>query len=90
MTAKDRLSDDAVAGRLSDTLEPDFSLEEVATAIGMSTRWIRDRVKHDGAEHIRYGHKIRFTAAMVDKLRAAHTVAHPVAPVTTGPAKKAS
>lgn len=71
-------------------LEPDYSLTEVASAIGMSTRWIRDRVKHDGAEHLKYGHKIRFTAAQVDKLRAAHTVVRAVEPVTTGPAKKAS
>ena len=55
------------------TLDPDYSLDEVATALGMSDRWVRDRIKYDNAEHIRYGHKIRFTAAQVDKLRANHT-----------------
>ena len=53
------------------TLDPDFSLEEVSAALGMSTRWIRDRIK-EGAEHIRYGHKIRFTAEQVEQLRAGH------------------
>lgn len=74
------------------TLEPDYSLEEVAEAIGMSTRWIRDRCNLDGAEHIRYGHKIRFTEAQVEKLRATHTKVPVVVsqPVTTGRKKRAS
>lgn len=54
-------------------LESDYSIDEVAQAIGMSTRWVRDRINKDNAEHLRYGHKIRFTAAQVDKLRASHT-----------------
>lgn len=65
------------------TLEVDYSLEDVAKATGMSTRWIRDRCK-DGAEHIRYGHKIRFTQAMVEKLRADHTKTPSAEPITTG------
>jgi hypothetical protein len=69
-------------------LEPDYSLTEVAKAIGMSTRWIRDRVNDpdDPAEHLRYGHKIRFTDAQVKALRARHTKAapSPVTAVTTG------
>lgn len=80
------------------TLEPDYSLEEVAEAIGMSTRWIRDRIrdgkedKGPAVEHIRYGHKIRFTEAQVDKLRETHTKAPApvVESVTTGRKKKAS
>ena len=50
-------------------LPQDFTLDEVATALGMSTRWVRERIKKDGAEHQRYGHKIRFTAEQVEKLR---------------------
>lgn len=73
------------------TLEPDYSLAEVADALGMSERWVRARIK-DGAEHQRYGHKIRFTEAQVDKLRASH-VQRPALvvekPVTTSK-KKAS
>lgn len=70
-------------------LEPDYDLAEVAKAIGMSTRWIRERVK-DGAEHQRYGHKIRFTAAQVEKLRADHTKAPTpvVTPITSGRKKR--
>lgn len=71
------------------TLEPDYSLEDVAQAIGMSTRWIRDRCK-EGAEHIRYGHKIRFTEAQVAKLRNDHTKAPAAEGITTGRKKKAS
>lgn len=71
-------------------LEPDFSLQEVAAALGMSTRWVRDRCNLDGAEHQRYGHKIRFTAEQVAKLRARY-VSEPAIeePITTGK-KKAS
>lgn len=54
-------------------LPRDYTLAEVADALGMSERWVRDRINHDDAEHLRYGHKIRFTAAQVDKLRESHT-----------------
>ncbi len=64
-------------------LTPDYSLSEVAKAIGMSTRWVRDRCNLDGAEHQRYGHKIRFTAEQVEKLRAAHTKAPQTTAITT-------
>lgn len=74
-------------------LEPDYSLQEVAKAIGMSTRWIRDRVndKDEPAEHLRYGHKIRFTAAQVEKLRAAHVKAPApvIESITTGKKRRA-
>ena len=74
------------------TLDPDFSLEEVSAALGMSTRWIRDRIK-EGAEHIRYGHKIRFTAEQVEQLRGKHVQnAAPVVQqsITTGRRRRAS
>lgn len=72
-------------------LAKDYTLEEVADAIGMSTRWIRDRIAKDGAEHIRYGHKIRFTSEQVDKLRASHVKAPlPTASITTGRKKRTS
>lgn len=70
-------------------LARDYTLEEVAKALGMSTRWVRDRIKNDGAEHLRYGHKIRFTADQVDKLRADHTKAPVVTSITTGKKKGA-
>lgn len=71
------------------TLDKDYSLAEVADALGMSDRWVRERIK-EGAEHIRYGHKIRFTAAQVDKLRAAHVQAPTSQSITTGRKKRAS
>lgn len=70
------------------TLEPDYTMEEVAQALGMSPRWVRQKVK-DGAEHQRYGHKIKFTEAQVEKLRASHTKVPVVESITTGK-KKAS
>lgn len=73
------------------TLEPDYGLAEIAKAIGMSTRWVRDRVNIDGATHIRYGNKIRMTEAMVEELRQSHVKAAPVPQsITTGRRKKAS
>lgn len=71
------------------SLAPDFTLGEVAEALGMSERWVRDRVNLDGAAHQRYGRKIRFTPEQVDQLRAMHTKA-PVKPsMTTGRKKGA-
>lgn len=53
-------------------LAKDYDLIEVATALGMSERWVRQQCK-DGAVHNRYGHKIRFTAEQVEMLRARNT-----------------
>jgi len=72
-------------------LERDYPLKEVAAAMGKSTRWVRDRIRLDGVEHIRYGREIRFTAEQVDKLRAAHTKQPaPVQAITSGKKRKAS
>lgn len=73
------------------SLAPDYTLTEVAEALGMSERWVRARIK-DGAEHQRYGHKIRFTAAQVDKLRREFvtTTADVKRAVTTGRKRRAS
>lgn len=71
-------------------LTPDYTLAEVAAALRMSTRWVRERIK-EGAEHQRNGHKITFTAAQVDKLRAGQTRSPlPVAQSITTGKKKAS
>lgn len=75
-------------------LEPDYSLADVAQALGMSTRWVRDRIRKgengEGppVEHLRYGHKIRFTATQVDKIREAHTKAPVEQSMTTGRKKR--
>lgn len=76
-------------------LDQDYTLEEVADALRMSTRWIRDRIR-DGnegkgpvVEHTRRGHKIRFTAEQVEKLRTAHVQAPALSePITTGRKKQ--
>lgn len=71
-------------------LDPDYTLAEVADALGMSQRWVRDRIRLDGAEHVRYGQHIRFTAEQVAKLRAAHVRTVVAEPVTTGPSKRSA
>lgn len=69
------------------SLEPDYSLEEVADALGMSTRWVRDRIRLDGAKHQRYGRQIKFTAEQVAELRAMFVRGLVAEPVTSGPIK---
>ena len=71
------------------TLEPDYSLADVANALGMSERWVRARLK-EGAEHQRYGHKIRFTPAQVEALRASHTSQPAPQSITTGRKRRTS
>lgn len=69
-------------------LEVDYTYGEVAAALRMSERWVRAQVAA-GAEHNRYGHKVRFTPTQVEKLRARNTrAATPTTDkVTTGPSK---
>lgn len=66
------------------SLTRDYDLVEIAEALGMSERWVRQRVK-DGAAHQRYGQKIKMTAEQVEALRASHTKRPTVTPsITTG------
>lgn len=65
------------------TLEQDYTLDEVAEALRMSTRWVRDRIK-DGAAHQRKGHKITFTIGQVDALREQFTKNPAEQSMTTG------
>lgn len=71
------------------TLPVDYTLAEVAEALQMSERWVRDRVR-EGAEHIRYGRKIRFTSEQVEKLRAGNVQNAIPQSVTTGRKRRAS
>ena len=71
------------------TLPTDYTLVEVAEAVQMSERWVRDRVR-EGAEHNRYGRKIRFSAEQVEKLRAAHTKMPVTESITTGRKRKSA
>lgn len=72
------------------SLEQDYTLQEVAKALRVSTRWVRDRIRLDGVAHNRYGHLIRFTDAQVADLRRAHIKAPVTESITTGPKKRAS
>lgn len=70
-------------------LPVDYTLDEVAKALRVSPRWVRDRIRLDGAEHQRKGHKITFSAEQVEKLRAATIkTPAPAASVTTGRKKR--
>jgi biotin operon repressor len=76
------------------TLPRDYSLEEVAAALGMSERWVRNLIaagkenKGPVIEHIRRGHKIKFTEDQYLKLRAHGSVKPDAAEsITTGPKK---
>lgn len=69
------------------TLARDYTMQEVADALGMSERWVRLQVK-EGAEHLRLGHKIRFTLAQVEKLRTDHTRTSVPQSLTTGRKKR--
>lgn len=82
-------------------LTKDYGLKEVAQALGMSERWVRDRIKEGqegegpAIEHIRYGEsknaKIRFTAEQVEKLRGQFTKAAPLPQsITTGRKKRSA
>lgn len=75
-------------GLVKTELEQDFTLDEVATALRMSTRWVRDRIRLDGVEYIRRGRGIYFTAAQVAALRAMHIRSLAQEPVTTGPDRR--
>ena len=69
-------------------LARNYDLDEIAAAVGMSARWVRQRCK-EGAEHQRMGHKIKMTAAQIDKLRVSHTVVPVKQGITTGRKKSA-
>lgn len=68
-------------------LAKDFTTVEVAEALGMSERWVRQKVA-EGAVHNRYGHKIRFTAEQVEMLRSSCTKSPVAASITTGRGRK--
>lgn len=66
------------------TLDPDYTLDEVAGALGMSTRWLRGRIKADKLEHQKYGHKIKFTPDQVQAIRERYAAAPVAQSITTG------
>jgi hypothetical protein len=72
------------------TLDPDYTIIEVAEALGMSERWLRGKIKTDKLEHQEYGHKIKFTAEQVQAIRDRYKKRPaPVEQITTGKKKSA-
>ena len=74
---------------LAPDLARNYDLDEIAAAVGMSARWVRQRCK-EGAEHQRMGHKIKMTARQIEKLREAHTVSPVTQSITTGRGRRKS
>lgn len=72
------------------SLEKDYTIDEVADALGMSKRWLSAQIKQHGWEHMRAGHKIRFTTAQVQKLRDSLTTNEVPKSLTTGRKTKRS
>ncbi len=75
---------------MTDELPRTYSLVETARALGMSTRWVRERIRLDNVEHIRFGKTIKFTEEQYQALRTAHTKAPLVESITTGRKKKSA
>lgn len=71
-------------------LPKDYTLDEVAEALGMSERWVRSKLGQ--VEHTRYGHKVRFTAEQVEAMRAKFIKkpAGASTSITTGRGKKSA
>lgn len=77
-------------------LEREYTLNEIAEMLGMSTRWVRQRLKaaRDGTgpwfEHQRWGTKITMTEAQIVKLRASAVQSPPPQQsITTGRKRRA-
>jgi hypothetical protein len=73
-----------------DTLPRDYTLDEVAASLRMSSRWLRGKLKEDKLEHERRGHKLLFTAAQVEAIRTRYTVKPVEQSMTTGRKRRAS
>lgn len=52
------------------TLERDYTVPEVAAALGMSKRWVYAQIANGCAHQRPSSNRIRFTLAQVDALRA--------------------
>lgn len=72
------------------TLEPDYTLTEVAAALRVSTRWLRGKIKDDKLPHGTRGHKIVFDAEQVKAIRKRYEAQPIEQSITTGRKKKAS
>ena len=69
------------------TLPELHPLSDVAKSLGMSERWVRQKLA-EGAEHTRLGHKIRFTDEQVEALISSHAQVPAKQSITTGRRKR--
>jgi hypothetical protein len=65
------------------SLQQEHSMEDVAKALGMSYRWVREQVRQ-GAAHQRYGNRIRLTDDQVELLRSRFASTPAPTQITTG------
>lgn len=72
------------------TLARDYTLVEVAAALRVSTRWLRDKIQADKLPHGKRGHKIVFTEAQVEAIRKRYEAQPIEQSITTGRKKRAS
>lgn len=76
------------------TLPPVHTLQEVASSMGVTTRFLRDYVNANKLEHMRVGNgpnaRIKFTEQQVERLHAAFITQPAPESITTGRRRKAS
>lgn len=74
---------------MSEAPEKDYNLEQIAEAMDMSTRWVRDQLKDLSIEHRRPGKRIRMSAEQLEKFKARYDVVPVVQSITTGRKRRA-
>lgn len=76
------------------TIPAVYTLEQVATSMGVSTRFLRGYLKANDVEHMRVGNgpngRIRFTEAQVTNLHAQFKQTPVAESITTGRRKKSA
>lgn len=73
--------------------EKDLNLEQIAEAMGMSTRWVRDQLdpkKGRGIEHRRPGNRIRMSPEQLEKFKSSFDVVTTPQSITTGRKRKSA
>lgn len=66
------------------TLPRDYTLTEVAAALRVSTRWLRDKIKADKLPHGTRGHKLVFSGDQVAAIRKRYEAQPIEQSITTG------
>ncbi len=74
---------------MSEAVEKDYTLEQIAAAMDMSTRWVRDQLKDNTIAHRRPGGRIRMSADQLEQFKARYDVVPVVQSITTGRKRRA-